>query len=230
MDAWLRPTHRAALAVMAATGARVALPGRGGACCGALHVHAGRLDEARRLARRVIDAIPGDRPVVVDSAGCGAAMEDYGRLLGTPEAVAFSARVQDFGEWLAAPGRTVPLRRIDETIVVQEPCHLRHVQKAAGPTRALLARAFDVRDTDDEGLCCGAGGVYSVQQPALSSAVRERKVAALRRAAGGAALDGFRVASANPGCLLHLRGAGVQAVHPADLLAEALDRDGTESA
>src|SRR5205085_8816790 len=86
MDAWLRPAHRAALEVMAAAGARVALPGRGGDCCGALHVHAGRLDEARALARRVmasVASVPPDVPIVVDSAGCGAAMEDYGRLLGT---------------------------------------------------------------------------------------------------------------------------------------------------
>jgi glycolate oxidase iron-sulfur subunit len=166
-------------------------------------------------------SVPPDVPIVVDSAGCGAAMKDYGRLLGTPEAAAFSARVQDLGEWLAA--RDVPLRRVDESVVVQEPCHLRHVQRAAGPTRAVLARAYVVRDTDDDGLCCGAGGVYSVLQPELAGAVRDRKIAALRRAAGGAALDGFRVASANPGCLLHLRAAGVQTVHPAELLAEALE-------
>jgi glycolate oxidase iron-sulfur subunit len=225
MDAWLRPSHRAALEVMAAAGARVALPGRGGDCCGALHVHAGRIDDARRLARRVIASIPADvpadAPIVVDSAGCGAAMEDYGRLLGTPEAAAFSARVQDLGEWLAA--RDVPLLRRPETVVVQEPCHLRHVQRAAGPTRAVLAQAFTVSDTDDDGLCCGAGGVYSVLQPALSTAVRDRKVAALRRAAGGAPLTEFRVASANPGCLLHLQAAGVRTVHPAELLVEALD-------
>jgi glycolate oxidase iron-sulfur subunit len=86
----------------------------------------------------------------------------------------------------------------------------------------VLARAYDVRDTDDDGLCCGAGGVYSVLQPDLSTAVRDRKVAALRRAAGGAPLDAFRVASGNPGCLLHLQAAGVRTVHPAELLAEAL--------
>ena len=86
MDAWQRDTHRAALHVMEATGARPALPGRGADCCGALHAHAGRTDEARRLARRVIASMPGDAPVVVDSAGCGAAMKDYGRLVGTPAA------------------------------------------------------------------------------------------------------------------------------------------------
>src|SRR5205823_7514423 len=99
-----RDTHRAALHVMEATGARPALPGPGADCCGALHAHAGRTDEARRLARRVIASMPGDAPVVVDSAGCGAAMKDYGHLLGTPEAAAFAARVRDFSEWLESLG------------------------------------------------------------------------------------------------------------------------------
>ncbi|MEX1007541.1 MAG: (Fe-S)-binding protein, partial [Acidimicrobiia bacterium] len=85
MDAWQRDVHRAALTVMRAAGARPGLAGHGGDCCGALHVHAGRVQLARRLARRVIASMPGDAPVVVDSAGCGAAMKDYGRLLGTPE-------------------------------------------------------------------------------------------------------------------------------------------------
>src|SRR4029077_13255485 len=99
--AWQRDVHRDALEVMRATGARVGLGGAGADCCGALHVHAGRIEQARRLARRVISAFPGDGAVVVDSAGCGAAMKDYGRLLGTPEAAAFAARVRDFSEWVA---------------------------------------------------------------------------------------------------------------------------------
>ena len=66
------------------------MPGPGADCCGALHTHAGREAQARALARRVIASMPGDSPVVVDSAGCGAAMKDYGRLLGTPQARAFS--------------------------------------------------------------------------------------------------------------------------------------------
>ena len=91
MDAWQRDVHRAALRVLRASGARVGLPGPGADCCGALHVHAGRHADAVRLARRVMTAFPGDTPIVVDSAGCGAALAEYGRLLGTPDADAFSA-------------------------------------------------------------------------------------------------------------------------------------------
>jgi glycolate oxidase iron-sulfur subunit len=217
MDAWQRDVHRAALAVMTAAGAGAALPGRGGDCCGALHVHAGRVDEGRRLAERVIASMPGDTPIVVDSAGCGAAMKDYGHLLDSAEARAFAARVRDFGEW--ARDQSLPLQPTRQRVVVQDPCHLRHVQRAAAPTHEVLARAYDIVATDDDGLCCGAGGVYAVMQPDLAGAIRDRKVDALRRAGR---TDSPLVASANPGCIMHLRGAGLDVRHPAELLAAAL--------
>ena len=219
MDAWLRDTHRSAVRVMESAGARVAQPGRGGDCCGALHAHAGRDDEARALARRVIAAMPGEAPVVVDSAGCGAAMKEYGDLLGTAEARAFSTRVLDFAEWLTT--RPAPrVRGTGTTVVVQDPCHLRHVQHVHGAVRVALAPAFELVELGDDGLCCGAGGAYAVTQPELSTRILDRKVAAIRAAAG---TDHPIVASANPGCMLQLRRAGIDARHPADLLAEALE-------
>ena len=219
MDAWLRDTHRSAARVMEATGARVARPGRGADCCGALHLHAGREREARRLAARVVASMPGDAPIVVDSAGCGAAMKEYGTLLGTDEARRFAAQVRDFAEWCTGAG-TPSVRATGVRLVVQDPCHLRHVQKAHGAVRTLLGDAYDLVETDDEGLCCGAGGAYSLLQPGLSTQILERKVAALREAAGR---NDPVVVSANPGCMMQLRSAGIDARHPADLLAEALD-------
>jgi glycolate oxidase iron-sulfur subunit len=218
MDAWMRDTHRSAARVMRATGAHVARPPAAAACCGALHLHAGRADEARALARRVIASMPGNAPVVVDSAGCGAAMKEYGLLVDTPAARAFSARVQDFSEWLAqrAP---LPLRASRTQVVVQDPCHLRHVQKQHGPVRTVLSSAYELVETGDEGLCCGAGGAYAVAQRDLSQRILARKVDALRAAAGNT--DPV-VASANPGCMVQLRNAGIDARHPADLIAEAL--------
>jgi glycolate oxidase iron-sulfur subunit len=223
MDAWMRGVHRDALRVMTAAGVRPALPGRGDDCCGALHVHAGRVEDARRLAQRVIASMPGDAPVVVDSAGCGAVMKDYGRLLGTNEAAAFATRVRDFAEWLAA-GPLPAVRVTGRDVVVQDPCHLRHVQKAHDGVRAVLAGAYRLHDTDDDGLCCGAGGAYNALQPALAADIRERKVAAIRRAAAdGDARRPPLVVSANPGCAMHLAAAGLDVRHPATLLAEALD-------
>jgi glycolate oxidase iron-sulfur subunit len=221
MDAWQRDVHHAALAVMRATGARPAVSGPAAACCGALHAHAGRLDEARALARQVIAALPGDAPVVVDSAGCGAAMKDYGHLLGTSDAEVFARRVRDFSEWL---GGRAPLavRDTGARVVVADPCHLRHVQHAAEPVRRVLRDAYALIELDDDGLCCGAGGAYAVGQPRLAGAIRDRKVAAIAAAAGD---ESVIVASANPGCAMHLAAAGLDVRHPAELLAAALVGD-----
>jgi glycolate dehydrogenase iron-sulfur subunit len=220
MDAWQRDVHAAAIAVLGGAGVGVALPGQGADCCGALHVHAGLTEAASRLARRVMAAMPGDAPILVDSAGCGAQLKDYGHLLGTPEAAAFSARVFDIQEWLATrvddlPAGDAALRR---RVIVQDPCHLRHVQKAQAGVRVVLARYADVVELDDDGLCCGAGGAYSTLHPDMATAIRQRKLDAIARAGPGI------VASANPGCALHLAAAGVDVRHPMEIVAEAIGR------
>ena len=164
-------------------------------------------------------SMPGDAPVLVDSAGCGAALKDYGHLLGTPEAEAFASRVLDVHEWLASRMDRLPpaTRRLPYRIAVQDPCHLRHVQRAHQHVRTVLAPYADVVELDDDGLCCGAGGAYAVTHPEMAAELRERKVQAIRRT--GAPV----VASANPGCILHLQAAGLDVRHPFELIAEAID-------
>ncbi len=127
------------------------------------------------------------------------------------------ARVVDFSEWLAARD-PLPLQATGQTVVVQDPCHLRHVQKAHAAVRTVLAPAYSLVETSDDGLCCGAGGAYSALQPELSRLVRQRKVDALRAVGGPNPV----VASANPGCLAHLQAAGLDVRHPAELLVTAL--------
>ena len=222
MDAWMRDTHRAVQSVIEAAGAGVALPPAGASCCGSLHLHAGLASDTRRLARKVMAALPGEAPILIDSAGCGATMKEYGHLLGTDEARRFAARVQDVHEWLAARVDDLPPDASDADsstplqVAVQDPCHLRHVQQAHLPVRTVLSRYFEVVELDDEGLCCGAGGAYSQQHPEVAGAVRERKVAAIERT--GASV----VASANPGCTLHLRAVGLDVRHPLEIVAEHL--------
>jgi glycolate oxidase iron-sulfur subunit len=209
MDAWQRDVHAAVQRVLEAAGAGVALPGRGGDCCGALHQHAGLSADARRLAERVMSAFPGDAPILVDSAGCGAALKDYGVLVGTREAERFAARVLDVHEWLAPRvDRLRPATGTRPRVVVQDPCHLRHVQKAHLPVRTVLGVVAEVVELDDDGMCCGAGGAYATLQPTMAAEVRARKLDAIAQAGGGT------VASANPGCQLHLAAAGVAAAHP----------------
>jgi glycolate dehydrogenase iron-sulfur subunit len=225
MDAWQRETHRNTARVLDALGVTYDVPGASGSCCGALHTHAGLHDEAVELARRVMASMPGVAPILVNSAGCGAALKDYGHLLGTDGARRFAARVFDVHEWIAPRLEALPaVRPLGKPVIVQDPCHLRHVQKAHLSVRSVVGRIAEVVELDDDGLCCGAGGAYSALQPELAGEIRERKVAAVERAAGrsGATV----VVSANPGCSMHLKQAlaerGIEVRHPIDLLAEAL--------
>ncbi|MEM7341540.1 MAG: heterodisulfide reductase-related iron-sulfur binding cluster [Actinomycetota bacterium] len=221
MDTMQRHVHQAGIEVLAAAGIGATPTGALAPCCGALHTHAGLADDARSMATAVMEALSGDdRPIVVDAAGCGAAMKDYGHLLGTPEAEAFARRVVDIHEFLAAHVDDLPtVEPLPVRVAIQDPCHLRHVQRVHGATREVLAPfVADVVELDDDGLCCGAGGAYSVLQPDLAGQIRDRKVAVIDRHQPDV------VASANPGCSMHLEGAGVATKHPIELVHEALTR------
>jgi glycolate oxidase iron-sulfur subunit len=226
MDAWQRPVHAAVIRVLTAAGSGVALPDpRRAGCCGALHEHAGLVEPARRLAERVISAFPGEAPILVDSAGCGAALKGYAHLLGTDAGQRFAGRVHDVHEWLAPRLDRLPDPEppsVRGPVAVHDPCHLRHVQRAHGAVRTVLAPYFELRELDDDGLCCGAGGAYAALHPELASEIRDRKLAAIART--GAAV----VASANPGCTLHLAAAGADVRHPFELIDAALLLDERE--
>jgi glycolate oxidase iron-sulfur subunit len=218
MDAWQRDVHIAGQRVLEAAGFGVEPTGDRAPCCGALQAHAGLIDTTRQLAEHMMATLDGDQPILVDSAGCGAAMKDYGHLVGTPEAVAFAARVFDIQELLAGYVDRLPaVDALDLRVAVQDPCHLRHVQRVHEATRTVL-RPFvrELVELDDEGLCCGAGGAYSLLEPEIAGQIRDRKVASIERATPDV------VASANPGCSMHLAAAGVPTVHPMALIWQAL--------
>lgn len=224
MDAWFRPVHRALTEILDRLDVAWSVPSAG-QCCGALHAHAGWRSEAIRRAEHTMSLFPGDRPILVDSAGCGAAMKEYGHLLDTDTARRFSARVVDVHEWLATPltdlvtgGSFAPATERPR-VVLQDPCHLRHVQRAHQHVRTCLAPFVDVVELDDDGVCCGAGGAYSLLQPELASRIRDRKLDAIRRADPA---DSLPIASANPGCAQHLGATGRTLVHPIELVAAAL--------
>ena len=219
MDAWMRDTHAAVKRVLESTGAGVRLPGNEAGCCGALHVHAGLTLKAKKLGNKVIEAFPGTNPILVDSAGCGAQLKDYGHLLGTTKAAAFSARVFDVHEWLAENLEKLPKIVSDEPpVVVQDPCHLRHVQRSHEAVRIVMNQYMGTIELDDDGLCCGAGGAYSSLHPETAAAVRSRKLESIDRSGG------TNVVSANPGCMLHLQQAGVSVQHPLELVDSIITR------
>jgi len=218
MDAWQRDVHQSTQRVLEAAGFGVRPTSDAAPCCGALQSHAGVGDQARASAMQVIEALGHERPILVNSAGCGAAMKDYGHLLGTDEARAFSEQVFDISEFLEAHvDKLGDVEPLDLRVAVQDPCHLRHVQRVHQATRTVLAPFVrELIELDDDGMCCGAGGAFSVLQPALAGHIRDRKVAVIDRHKPDV------VASANPGCSLHLAKAGVKTVHPMTLIDQAL--------
>jgi len=222
MDAWMRGTHRSVAQVLDALGVTYAVPGDGGSCCGALHAHAGLHDEAVGLASRSLAAMPGDAPILVDSAGCGAFLKEH------------SDRVFDVLEWVAPRIDALgELARRPAPVIVQDPCHLRHVQRAHLPVREVLGRFAELIELDDDGLCCGAGGAYSALQPELAGRIRDRKLAEIDRVLGGRGEPAeLTLASANPGCSMHLASLlaerQIAVAHPIDLLAAALPERRTE--
>jgi glycolate oxidase iron-sulfur subunit len=209
----------------------VAVAGQG--CCGALHLHSGAVEGARRLARTNLAAFDPDDfdAIIVNSAGCGSTLKGYGHLFeGEDEARAarFAAKVRDITEYLAALPADVPVGELDITVTYQEPCHLAHAQRIGQQPRRLLRAipGLQLREMRESALCCGSAGIYNVTNPAMAGALLDRKL-------DNALETGAQViATANPGCLLQLqagargRGADVRVRHIVDLLDEAEQRAG----
>jgi glycolate oxidase iron-sulfur subunit len=222
-------TNRAAGRVMARNGADVDVPVRQ-QCCGALHVHAGMMDEARVLARQNIEAFAasGDDPIVVTAAGCGAALKEYGYLLKddpdyAERARQFSARVRDITEYLCQHELVPPPKSIRRTVTYQEPCHLAHAQRISQQPRALLRAipGLDLVEMKESSLCCGSAGIYNIIREEMANELGDRK------ALHAMETPATEVVTANPGCLMQVRaslrrnGSAARVRHIADLLDEA---------
>jgi len=220
MPEFFGDVNAATARVLARNGFDVVVPSAQG-CCGALHAHAGDAGFARDLARRNIDVFEAARvdAVVVNSAGCGAAMRETGHTLpGIGER--FAASVRDVCEFLDAAGLRPPPGRIEGRVCYDDPCHLVHGQGVKEAPRRLLAQipGMTLISHDDPTSCCGAAGIYNLTHPEMSRAVLARKLEAL------AVADPDWIASGNPGCLMQLRSgaeaSGLRAhiVHPIELL------------
>jgi len=209
--------------LLAAAGYEVVVP-REQECCGALHLHAGRIDDFRAMARRLMPAFRDVDLIVVNAAGCGSALKEYGHWLPDDAARLFAERVRDVSEVLAA-GELPPLRPLPVTVTYHDACHLAHGQRVRAEPRSLLRRIPELTlvDLPDSELCCGSAGIYNLLEPEMAGELGRRKAACIRE-------TGARVVTAgNPGCLMqirqHCRAAGldVEVVHPVTLLARALE-------
>lgn len=211
-------------------------------CCGALHAHSGDLETARKLARQNIDAFDrflsaGHNPanpatIIINAAGCGALLKEYGDLLKDDPAYAaraenFSRHVKDATEYLAA-GEIRPGAEIKEAVTMDAPCHLYHAQRVMTAPQKVLTSIPGVEYRQLEGMqdCCGGAGIYNLSEPEMSEGILSEKIEKVK--ATGAKV----LATANPGCHMQL-GAGArmfnadcQVVHVVELLDESYRKAG----
>lgn len=221
--------NEATVRVLQANGCEVEVPDHQ-TCCGALHVHTGLREQARRLARRNIDAfLPGNYDAIItNAAGCGSTLKEYDELLADDAGYAerarqFSALVKDVTEFLASVELNTNFGPVPVTATYQDSCHLAHGQKVRLAPRKLLRAVpgLQFREMRLSDMCCGSAGVYNVVQNEMAMAILDKKMENVNRC--GAEL----VVTANPGCLLQLRagvaldGNGQRVVHVVEVLDEA---------
>ncbi len=199
--------NEATVRVLTADGCAVVAP-RSQRCCGALSEHAGREPEALERARALIDAFEGAvvDNIVVNVAGCGSSMKEYGRLLRddpqyAERAAAFSAKVRDISELLAELGPVAARHPIEARVAYHDACHLGHAQGIREQPRSVLGTipGLQVTDIPEAEICCGSAGIYNLVKPEAGEELGRRKVANVQQVRPDA------LATSNPGCLLQIR-------------------------
>ena len=220
--------NQATARVLAAEGCEVIIP-QAQQCCGALMLHSGLDEQAAALARQMIAAFEAANvdTIVINAAGCGSTMKEYGHLLRddpawAARAAAFSAKCKDISEILCELPARSPRHPLPMRVAYHDACHLRHAQAIHAEPRRLLATipGLEVAEIEEASLCCGSAGVYNLLHPEPANQLGDRKVENLL------ATKAEAVISANPGCLLQLmsglRRRGLDAM-PAFHMVELLD-------
>lgn len=221
--------NEATLRVLQKNGCEVSIP-EGQTCCGALHVHSGLPEEARKLARRNIDALLPRHfdAIITNAGGCGSTLKEYGELLEHDPAYAdkarrFSALVKDVTEFLASIELNLDLSAQPLIATYQDSCHLAHGQKIRSAPRKLLnaVPGLELREMPLSDLCCGSAGIYNVVHTNMAMAVLRKKMDAVKST--GAQV----IITANPGCMLQLAagarkfGHGEKVMHVVEILDRA---------
>jgi glycolate oxidase iron-sulfur subunit len=222
--------NQATIRVLQRNGCEVVVPASQG-CCAALHCHAGITGTAQEMARRNITAFEQAEvdAVVINAAGCGAKLKEYGSLLAQDHtyrlrAQAFSDKVKDISEFLDGLPQFTRPGELKVRVAYDDPCHLLHAQRIGQSPRNLLKRIprLQLVELEHPDQCCGGAGIYNITQYDLSMRILDRKIEDIRN------INTEVVATGNPGCMLQigygLRKAGVswiRVMHPIELLDQA---------
>jgi len=227
-DAMFPETTAATARVLQQNGCEVVIP-RGQGCCGAIHYHSGVEGEALALARKNMAAMNPDDfdAIVVNAAGCGAMLKDYGHLLhdgpDAAKAEGFVRKVRDVSEFLVGLGPVAPEHPLDLTVTYHDACHLCHAQQVRTQPRQLLQMIPGLKlvPLEESEICCGAAGTYNLTQPEMSERLARRKMDHIEATAADVVVTG------NVGCILQIasqarnRGSKMEVAHPIDLLDRA---------
>jgi glycolate oxidase iron-sulfur subunit len=213
-------TNEATVKVLQHNGCEVLVP-RDQVCCGALLLHNGNKAAALDLARRNVEVF-GKLEIdalIINAAGCGAMMKEYGELCkGEPayheRAERLVAKMKDVTEFLGGIPLKVPTKEIRAKVTYHDACHLAHGQ------------GLQMVELHESDWCCGSAGTYNLTEPDMAHRLLGRKVDNIQ------ATNTDVVVTGNPGCLMQIRaglqqrGLPMKAVHTVDLLAEAYDGEG----
>jgi glycolate oxidase iron-sulfur subunit len=237
MDQVFRGINEASIRVLAANGCEVITPPEQ-RCCGALHVHSGEAEQGRALARANIEVFErwNCDYIIINSAGCGSNLKEYGHLLRddpayAERAAAFSASVKDISEFLSMIDLNPQLGEIKRRVTYHDACHLAHGQKIKSQPRALLKRipGLELVDLKEADWCCGSAGIYNITNQEMAGTLLARKMGNIE------ATRAQVVATGNPGCMMQInfgarqRELPTQALHPVQLLDEAYRAGGAYS-
>jgi glycolate oxidase iron-sulfur subunit len=227
--AYFGDVNAATVAVLAAEGFEVHAP-RAPRCCGALGLHAGQEEDSLPLAKATIEAFEGFDHVVVNAAGCGSAIKDYGHLLrDDPEwserAQVLSSRTRDVHELLASVAPRARRGPVELKVAYHDACHLAHAQGVRSQPRQLLRTipGIELVEPKEWELCCGSAGIYNLTRPDTAAELGARKAENLLATGVDA------IAAANPGCTLQIaahlqrKGQPLPLLHPMELLAQSIE-------
>jgi glycolate oxidase iron-sulfur subunit len=221
--------NEATVRVLQKNGCEVSVPEEQ-TCCGALHVHSGLVDDARRLARRNIDALldGGYDAIITNAGGCGSTLKEYDHLLEHDPAYAEKARrfvalMKDVNEFLASIELNTDMGPVPITITYQDSCHLSHGQRIRTAPRKLLRAVpgIELREMPLSDLCCGSAGIYNVVHTGMAMSLLRNKMEAVKTTGAQT------IVTANPGCMLQLRAGvlkfanGQRVAHVVEILDQA---------
>jgi glycolate oxidase iron-sulfur subunit len=234
MDQVFHDVNEASIRVLTTNGCEVITPVQQ-SCCGALHIHGGEAERGRELARQNIDTFEAYNfdAIIINSAGCGSTLKEYGHLLrDDPEyaerAKKFSVKVKDISEFLADIELRQPQGKIERTVAYHDACHLVHGQKIKQQPRQVLKAipGLTMIDLKEADWCCGSAGIYNITNQDMAHQLLERKMNNIE------VTGATTIATGNPGCMMQIamgarqRGLELEVVHPIQILDEAYNASG----